>query len=179
MPQRDIWVGVSCISSSLKIQFDYLSIFHGYPLSLNPNQFYFDMWLFLIGPGSGFRKSNHEWMKWIGCLFCFSTFSLQTSQAQPHRSEEWSGAVETTLHWRGKEGVEVGSIHIRFELSPHFTGLRGKQLLLTLMLDIPKYKKSASSAAKDMEVIISVRFHFTTSFVKTCFLLHCSVFIMP
>lgn len=108
-------------------------------------------------------------MRWIGCLFCFvfPTFSLQTSRARPHRSEEWSGAVEAVLQRRGKKGVEVGSIHIRFELSPHFAGLRGKQLLLTLMLDIPKHKKSLCSAAtKDMEVIISVRFQFTKSLVS-------------
>ncbi len=81
-------------------------------------------------------------MRRIGCLFCFATFSLQTSQARPHHSEEWSGVVEAVLQWRGKEGVEVGSIHIRFELSPHFTGLQDKQLLLTLMLNIIKHKKS-------------------------------------
>lgn len=141
MPQRDIRVGASSISSSLSFQSDYLSILHSYPLSLRPNQSHCDMWLFLIGIGSGFRERNHEWMRWIGCLFCFSTFSSQTSQTRPRRSEEWSGAVETVVQWRGKEGVEVGSIHIRFELSPHFTGLQGKQLLLTLMLDIPKNKK--------------------------------------
>lgn len=80
-------------------------------------------------------------VNWMFVLFYFSTFSLQTSQSRLHRSDEWSGVVETVLQWRGKEGVEVGSIHIRFELSPHFTQFQGKQLLLTLMLDIPKYKK--------------------------------------
>lgn len=101
------------------------------------------MWLFLIGVGSGFRK-RQPWVNeinWKFVLFCFSTFSLQTSQPRPYRSEEWSGVVDAVLQRRGKEGVEVGSIHIRFELSPHLAGLRGKQLLLTLMLDIPKHKK--------------------------------------
>ena len=81
-------------------------------------------------------------MNWMFVLFCFSPFSLQTSRARPHRSEEWSGVVETVLQWGRKEGVEVGSIHIRFELSPHFTRSQEKQLLLTLMLDIPKHKKT-------------------------------------
>lgn len=110
-------------------------------------------------------------------LFCFSTFSSQTSRAGPCRGEEWSGAVETALQRRGKEGVEVGSIHIRFELSPHFRALQGKKLLITLMLDIPMHKRVCSAATEDMEVIMSVSFRFTKLFVSAHFLLHCCLFI--
>lgn len=145
MPQRDIWVGVSSICSSLSINSHYPS---SSMAILHPDLTSFTLtcgcFFLLLEKGIGLRKVTMN--RCVGLDVCFDfifpTFSSQTSQAWPHRSEEWSWAVEAVLQRRGDEGVEVGSIHIRFELSPHFTGLQRKQLLLTLMLDIPKYKKA-------------------------------------
>lgn len=92
---------------------------------------------------NGRIKRNSEWMR-ENVLLCLSTFTSQTSRAGPRRGEEWSGDVETVLQRGGKEGVEVCSIHIRFELSSLLTALQLKQSLLALTLDIPKHKISVS-----------------------------------